>query len=806
MLWRATLAFALGVAWGGTGGVAFAAAVRLACVSGAVYLAGASRRRLAGFALHCAFLASGALAASGPLEAAGVSRTSAPRSFVVEATVCGLGGTLVRPAVELCRGVDVRAPQREVPARFLLRTSGEPAAASAFDGLVAGHRIRAQIRLLPLRPASNPGGRDRLAALQRRGIAASATLTRPELLVRLPTRDGFVWPGQASFARVFRSLRRNLATTLSGHGEGGALLRALVLGDRAGLSTERRAQFASLGIAHLLAVSGLHVALVASAGFFATQAAVRRMVCITRNLDARRVALAVALMVALVYAGLAGWGVPVRRAFGFFAVLAVAISLRRPARPGQALPLTALGLLVLEPPALFEASAQLSFAATAALWLGAPRRTRVALPRGIDGTAGLLFTSATAIAATMPILAAHGLHTGGAGLVSNLLAVPWTSFVLLPAALASALIAPFEGTPVGHASLAGLGQLAQCSLDVVGWASARWPASETMASPAWWAWGVSLLAILGSLRVGSLLARVVACLVVVSVLGRGAPAGVEPAAPRAVFFDVGQGDASLLQGRDAAVLIDGGRAVAGRFDQGERVVLPALRALGVERLDAVVATHADVDHRGGLEVILRRMRVDALWLPEGWKSDPGFDGLVEQAREAGTSIVTLAAGDPPRRYGDFALEVLWPRRGEPAGSRNDASLVLRASFVSDGRTRGRVLLAADIGEPTESALIESGALLSAEILKVGHHGSRGSSTAAWLERVGADHAIVSAPCHGRAGLPSREAIERIQATNTRIHWTGEVGAVIVGFGPHSVGLEIRHWLEARACSISHRAQ
>ena len=242
------------------------------------------------------------------------------------------------------------------------------------------------------------------------------------------------------------------------------------------------------------------------------------------------------------------------------------------------------------------------------------------------------------------------------------------------------------------------------------------------------------------------------------------------------MLDVGQGDAVLVQGREASVLVDGGVAVPERFDAGERVVVPALGALGVAALDLVVASHADLDHAGGLPAVLRALPVRRLWLPPGGRDDPAFAALLEVANARGVAVEERAAEDPPWRIGDLRIETLWPGRGASRRSRNDASLVLRVHV--GGRI---VLLPGDLELAGEQGL--AAAELRADLLKLGHHGSRTSSSRAFLRAVSPALAIVSAPRHGRFGMPHREVVERLAAERIPWRWTGRDGALLVGLGP-----------------------
>jgi competence protein ComEC len=243
------------------------------------------------------------------------------------------------------------------------------------------------------------------------------------------------------------------------------------------------------------------------------------------------------------------------------------------------------------------------------------------------------------------------------------------------------------------------------------------------------------------------------------------------------LLDVGQGDAILVQGERGALLVDGGTALAGGVDLGRSVVLPALGALGVTRLDVVAASHADFDHRGGLGAVLEGLPVERLWLPRGALAEPGFAELVAIARRRGIRIEERGAGDPPFAAGDLRIETLWPPQDALARglADNDRSLVLRVTADAS-----RVLLPGDAQAAAEAALLASGADLAAEVLKLPHHGSRTSSSAAFLQAVGAEVALASAPCLGRFGMPHREVVTRVAGARASLWWTGRDGAVFVG--------------------------
>jgi competence protein ComEC len=484
-----------------------------------------------------------------------------------------------------------------------------------------------------------------------------------------------------------------------------------------------------------------------------------------------------------IYASLTGLGAPIQRALVFLLALGAAQVLRRPPRASSAFAAAALCVCVADPAAPFAAGVQLSFAATAALvWSRAAEAAPVPVERDFgaslrDGFISVLRASASASAATAALVAVHFGLVSPAGWLSNALAVPLTAGVLLPLALTSGLLAGFdiEADPLLDLACA----LASALLAGCGWLAPQVPALVSV-EPA--ALGLVLSGMLALACVRTRLTTVRVCLAVLAIAAPalGSPPRIRPLPPRAVFLDVGQGDAAVVQGHEAALLVDAGRAVHTRridFDAGQRVVLPALAALGVRRLDLVVASHADLDHRGGLVAVLRALPVARVWLPPGGRVDPEFSALRDAAAANGSVVVERAAGEPALRLGELCVEALWPPRRAPTLARNDASLVVRVSV--GGRA---VLFAGDLEGAGERGLVASGTPLAASVLKLAHHGSRSSSSRRFLQSVQPVFAVVSAPRGGRFGMPHAEVIERLAAAEIPWGWTGRDGALLVALG------------------------
>src|SRR5690606_32470761 len=154
--------------------------------------------------------------------------------------------------------------------------------------------------------------------------------------------------------------------------------------------------------------------------------------------------------------------------------------------------------------------------------------------------------------------------------------------------------------------------------------------------------------------------RLAAALAVGTLLRVAPTPAIDPPPPRVVVLDVGQGDAVLVQGRRGALLVDAGTALPGGADLGATVVVPALRALGVARLDLVVASHGDLDHRGGLPAVLAAVPVGRVWIPHGARDDPALAAVVAAAHAAGALVEEQGAGGAPLLAGDLHVTPLWP--------------------------------------------------------------------------------------------------------------------------------------------------
>ncbi|MBW2282773.1 MAG: DNA internalization-related competence protein ComEC/Rec2, partial [Deltaproteobacteria bacterium] len=650
------------------------------------------------------------------------------------------------------------------PGRALLRGG------DAMCLLLPGDRALARVRLDPLAPARNPGGSSSERRWRRVGVRSGASVV-DGLFAPIATPAGL----RAGIERTRRAVGNALDPPSldpathdpEGAGRAGALLRALVTGQRERLGTRLRGVFERSGTAHLLAVSGLHVACVFAAVSRIARGLLARVPYTPWIRSAGRVALGLGVAAAGSYAALSGAGLPALRATAMAAAGTLAVLLGRPAASANALALAATFVLALEPAALFDPGFALSFSAVAGILLWRPP---------VGGLRALSHATLAAGLATAPWVAMLGVPLSASGPLANLAAVPFFGMVVVPLGLLSGAAGALSGVlggllrpfALGVAELGIRGLEGLAGPDVL-----RGVASPIAFCCALCACGFALrLAWLHRSRAGLAVAVASAC---AATFAAQPARNASPRWPEAWFLDVGHGDAVLLRSGDHAWLVDTGPRF-GRFDAGRRVVGPALAALGVRRLDALVVTHGDRDHSGGVGAVLARLVVDEVWLSAqtAWQA---LD-LRRDAAARGIPLRLVSQGDGAR-LGEFDVSVLWPPPGARYSAANRASLVLRVEGPD-----GCALLPGDVPARVERQL--DGPRSDCAVLKLAHHGSGSSTGAALLARERPWVAVASAGRRRRAPLPHADVRARLDAALVTLWETHRHGAVHVRFTPHGL--------------------
>jgi len=578
--------------------------------------------------------------------------------------------------------------------------------------------VRARGRLARPEPARNPGGFDRRAWL--RGLGVKAVLQDAEVLdYRPPT-----------VARL--ALRRRLTSGLTP--EAAALTRALTLGERDALGDDRTA-FQRAGLAHLLALSGLHVGFLV--GFF---------LLLGLPLGRWRYLLALALL--LGYLALVGSSPSLVRATIMAGVWLLVRTSGRSDVPLLALLALALAVhLLLAPYAVWSLSLWLSYLAVAGILVFMPPRR--SLPRPASWARDALYATVGAQLAIMPLL----LHFFGRlpllSPLANLAALPLAA-LLVPLGFVKAVLpgCNFLSAPINLLAswllavarfFAGLPSLSWGRLDTSGFALYY---LALLPLALWWR--------------GYLHWRPAAALLAAAVLAGSTP----PPRPDVWFLDVGQGDAALVRlPGGVEILVDGGH----EWDANR--IRRALLALGVDDLDLVVATHPDADHVGGIPELLSSFPVGALVTSPPGSGDPLEEELFDVATKTGVMVIEAWRGRSLVLAG-ARLDFVHPL---PAAGGEDNERSLAFYLGIGGR---RVFFAGDA--PAKYAL--EWPPQRVELLKVSHHGAAGGTDDGVLRRLRPRYAWISVGRHNNFGHPDPKVVETLEKYGVEVHRSDREGA------------------------------
>jgi len=731
------------------------------------------------------FAALGALAvALDPIhdEAAAAARWHGRRALV-EARVSGPVTT---------NGDRQRAPIR------ILRVNGRalPVGFSVLATLPAQPRLRygdvlsvhGTIAQAP--DGGNPGEASLRDALRRQGIAALLRGARPPLVILARGKGNplVAW-GLALRDRLVHPL-------LMLPDPYGGVLAGLLYGVPAGVPEAMEEIFRRAGLLHVLVVSGAQVGLLAAASLAA--------LAVLRAGAGARIALAGGLI--LLFATMVGWGAAVGRA-AIMALVGLAAALfRRDPDPPTALACAALLWLALHPAALFSLGFQLSFAATWGLLVLTPLLTPPLRPRWLAQVMGATLGAQLAV---LPLLAATFQRVSLAAFPANLAVLPIVA-ILVPGGFVLSLAGLVLPGMAGAAAPAFLPLVWAIVAASRFFADA--PGAQVWVPPVpWWhvAAAYGLLGMLPRWRARGIRWPTIGIwtLLAAAVFWTGRGAAETLARPQLLVavLDVGQGDAILVRGPAArAMLVDGGgevqiagrpaspavpgdRRAQGRHDHlpprrdvGLQRVVPTLRRLNVRRLDVIVLSHAHEDHVGGLPAVLQNFSVGLVLDPGVPHPSPSYVRFLELVRRRRVPYALARRGQRVGLGTGATAELLWPPEEAP-GRPLDAERAVHARMVVVRVQYGQisVLLTGDIEADLEAALVKRGMALGSTVLKVAHHGSRTSTTPAFLEAVHPASAVISVGSDNPFDHPHAQTLRTLVGRGVRAYRTDRDGAVLL---------------------------
>ncbi len=633
----------------------------------------------------------------------------------------------------------------------------------------AGQRWQLTVRLRAPHGNLNPHGFDSELWAWEQGVHAQGH-------VRVGARDpapqllGTTWLHPIERAR--EAVRDAVFARVDDRRQAG-VIAALVTGDQGAIDRADWDVFRATGVAHLMSISGLHITLFAWFAAHVVGALWRRSSRLMLWLPAQQAALAGGLLLAALYALFSGWGVPSQRTVWMLAAVALLrLTGRRWPWPHVWL-LTAAVVVAADPWALLQAGFWLSFVAVAVLFASAtavPGEGRVGALTRLRRFFREQWTITLALA---PLSLLLFQQVSAVGLVANAIAIPWVTLVITPLAMLGVAVPPLWDVAAGAVKLFALLLQAFAGLPF---------ATLSMAAPPPWlaAGGVAGGVLLAMRLPWSMRALGLPLLLPVLLW--------QPVRPAVGEFDllaadIGQGNAVLVRTATHSLLYDTGPRYGLDSDAGHRVLVPLLRARG-ERLDTLLLSHRDIDHTGGAPAVLATQPQAALL----------------SSIEAGHPLQALR---PARRceagqrwtWDGVDFEVLFPYESDYRSFTrpNAVSCVLRI-----GNGRATALLAGDIERLQEAALVARTPGLQADVLLVPHHGSKTSSSEAFLDAVQPRIALVQAGYRSRFGHPAPEVVARYVERGVQVidsprcgaaHWASPRPAEVTCERAH----DLRYW-------------
>jgi competence protein ComEC len=614
----------------------------------------------------------------------------------------------------------------------------------------------------------NPGAFDYREYLARRGIhwlAEGKSLSDFRLLA-VARYHPLYWMGEVR-NWASETVKRMYPEQTSG------VMRGILLGERKAVPERIEQDYATLGIIHVLSISGLHVSVLLAVGYRGLK----------RLGMTREKAAGVVMALLPLYVILTGMGAPVIRAALTAGMVLLATLLRRQQDVLSFLALSFLLQCGWNPHVLEEAGFQLTYVITAALVIGTGSLgDTLPLPWAWarQALAGTLIAQGVSLPFALVHFHEYSLLSG----VANLLFVPIVSLVVTPLGMVSVLLAAVWET--GARAVAEVVTLCLYIVDGgVGMLAQLTPLHRLWQTPpGWWLVVYALAswylfaAWCGAFRFHSSAHRVYGWICWIGLLYIAANMKIGSDVTRITFLDVGQGDCAVVEAKSGQVIVidGGGRDVREReasFDAGKQVVVPFLKFRGINQIDTLVMTHGDLDHIGGVKSIVERIPVKRVVRNPSPIQSPMEREVMTAIRRRGIPVQV------PRLH-------RWERLGEGVNwqfyhpgistrhERNEDSLVFLLTV--DGV---RFLFTGDAGSPTEDQLLHQVRLPDIHLLKVAHHGSRSGTQSKWLEALKPEHAVISAGRRNRYGHPAPEVIRRLQKERIHIWRTDLQGAIQV---------------------------
>ncbi len=733
-------------------------------------------------------------------------------SFATQHTKATIDGTVLEPA-RIFKGIarlKVRADALFLHGKCI--SVSDNLLVTIYDHippLIPGERIRFPARLRPFQNFNNPGRYDYEFAMKLKGLCCAASVSDGRYVV--PMGQGYLPFFQGLLERVQRPVRDFFKKELTPRDC--ALYRALILGERQGISDNLRESFNRTGLGHILAVSGLHIGLVAWVTFFLFKGILSRSYALSLRTEVQKLAALLTCLPVVAYTFLAGFHVSSQRAMIMVLVFLWSLILRQEKEVWSTLALAGLIILGLGPLAIYTLSFQLSFLAVIGiLWLtpalmkafplhNTKKQDRpVILNRACFYIWGLVAGTLSAMIFLLPIISYYFHRISIVGIPATITVTPILGIWVIPLGLVSAATLPFSHPAAGFFLRLGSWGVDRMMELIQYWAHFSW-SSLWMITPnsyeiLMFYTFIFFIFLLKRWRWAKLGLLILAVLVLADA-GYWAHRVLFNKYLKVTFLDVGQGNAALVEfPKGKKMLIDGGGFPRDYFDVGKMVVAPCLWHSKIWRIDYLVLSHPQADHMNGLRFIARTFHPKEFWYNGDRVKTRSFRELMAITEKKGIKRLPPKILVLGRQFNGAKVEVLHPVPDtrsrdvfDSSSSLNNNSLVVKISYA--GRS---ILFPGDIEQPAEEELVSRvGEELESDVLLSPHHGSRSSSSKSFLLMVRPRICVISSGAGNFFGFPHEQTLRRLRDIGCRIIKIQESGAVQFTIGPKH--FEFRTFLE-----------
>ena len=678
----------------------------------------------------------------------------------VEGWVASIPKRFSRSTRFLFRVQTLRYGERRLPFSGKLRLSWYQAPAPL---LFAGERWQFTVRLKRPRGLSNPGGFDFAGWLLRNGIYATGYIRNQSVPVKQATHERY------PVTRMRQSVAEHIAEQLGDRWQYG-MLTALAVGDRQYISADQWQVLSRTGTSHLMAISGLHIGLIAGLMALFIRRIWPWLPGLAMRYPASKAAAVGALLGATGYALLAGFSLPTQRALVMLLVALLALIWQRPLQPSRTLSFALLAVLLFDPHAPLSAGFWLSFAAVAVLLYVLVGRSTARRSLG-----QWLYVQAAILLALLPVSLLVFQSATPISPVANLIAIPWVSVTVVPLTLLAVLVGWISET-----LYYGLLQLAALTLawlwGFLDWL-ARWPwAQIALPTPPLWTLVFAIPGIMLLLAPPAIPARWVGLVLCFPLVFFPLPRP-EPGALWFTLLDVGQGLAVVVRTADHVLIYDTGPRLGAGFDAARVALIPFLRQQGIRHIDRLVISHADSQHSGGVRSLREAFSIGQI--------------LTSQPEQVPVPDIQACQAGQRWIWDQVELAFLHPP-AEHSLSADNASCVLRIKTYDQ-----QILLTGDIEASAEVMLLQRfSESLRSDILIAPHHGNR-HNRLIFLQAVQPRFILLSTAYKNRYGYPKPETLQVYQTLGAQALDTAQSGAITFRIESPSLAQPERHRVRAR---------